>query len=231
VKFAFAVGVNLLAERLEVAFVSPPRSLMKIAVNDDLVSGGFQLTQPGDELSILHGRALAVVIGHDKKRTTAHALPREFDHDLRDDRSRRRCNVMDRNDEEILSGTAGRDDRQILRCRQRTHPAANFGALVALNKAKGGSRPPGAMLTKCRPLAGWIYHRARRARSTYSLISTIRRKSAALSGMTDSRDCRTSAMPLRRGSALICRSVTARDNALIGARSTALQSPSRAVGS
>jgi len=62
-------------------------------------------------------------------------------------------------------------------------------------------------------------------------IRTISWNSALVSGCTDKRESRRSAIPFNFGLRLISSSVTARGNAFTGARSTALQSPSVAVGS
>src|ERR1700716_2365611 len=57
----------------------------------------------------------------------------------------------------------------------------------------------------------------------------ISRNSAAVTGMTDRPESRTSCIFFNRGFFLISPSVTGRRNGLIGARSTVLQSPSFAV--
>jgi len=62
-------------------------------------------------------------------------------------------------------------------------------------------------------------------------IFRIKRNACTLNGMTDKRDCRTSAIFFSADFALISRNVTGRRKGFSGTRSTALQSPSFAVAS
>src|SRR6266404_2312991 len=114
------------------------------------------------------------------------AFLREFGNDFADNRLCRRRDVVNGNDQEILGRASCRDDGQKLGGRNRGH----------CGKFSTPSSP--------------------RTRANYFAILTIKSKSLAVSGMTDNRDCRTSAIFLGCDLALISARVTGRDNFLSG---------------
>src|SRR3977135_532977 len=145
---------------------------------------------------------------------------------------------MQRNDEIVPGSPRGRDHRHKLRCRHRTHfpkvSAAQPAQTSAKNIAHRGKRgaevltPPASL----RPPASSAPKRSGGGAEGdgYSApMRRISRNSAAVTGMTDRRESRTSCIFFNRGFFLISPSVTGRRNGLIGARSTVLQSPSFAV--
>jgi len=94
---------------------------MKITVDHYLVATRFQITQPRDKLSIFRGGALAMIIRHDQQGTNVHAVLSELRNYLLRDFAVRRRHVVKGNDKTTLGCTGGRDHRQELRCRDRSH--------------------------------------------------------------------------------------------------------------
>src|SRR5262249_25505326 len=121
VKFAFTLGIESGQESFNETFVRPPRPFMKVTVNHDFVTGGFEVAQPGNELSILHRRALTMVVRHDEQRAITNAFLCERGNNAVDDWLGRRSNVVDGNDQKILCRTRRRDNGQKLRGHSRGH--------------------------------------------------------------------------------------------------------------
>jgi hypothetical protein len=172
---------------------------MKISVNDNFMPGCFQLPEPRDEFPVLCPGPSMMVIGNDQERAMIDPVSRQLRKDVRHDRLRSRRDVVDRNHQKIFSRAGCRYDRQKLRGRNRGH--------------LGKFSTPSSL----------------RTRANYLAILRIVLKSFTVNGITDNRDCRTSAMFLSLGMALISAKVTGRGKGLIGARSTALQSSPFAV--
>src|SRR5438105_4740327 len=174
---------------------------MEVTMNNDLVSGGFEIAQPRNKLPILHRRAAMVIIWNDEERTMSHSFLRKLRQNILRDRLGRWRDVVNRDDKEILRRAGCRDDGQKLRSRNRGH----FGKFSTPRRV--------------------------RTSANYRPIRAIKSNSRLPSGSTESRDCRTSAIFLSRGFALICARGTGLASGFVGARSTELQSSSFAVRS
>ena len=74
---------------------------MKIAVDDNLMTVQFQIPQPRHELSVFCEQSLMMIIGHNEKRTDAHAaMPQRGDRFI-DERATGRGHVVDRHHQKI----------------------------------------------------------------------------------------------------------------------------------
>src|SRR5207249_6088727 len=73
VKLALVCGVEASKKLVAYSFVRVAWPFMKIAVDDNFITGRLQISQPGNELSIFSGQALMAIIGHNEKRTGGHA--------------------------------------------------------------------------------------------------------------------------------------------------------------
>ena len=158
---------------------------------------------------------------------------------------------MDRNNQKIFRGARSRDSREELRSRKRDHSGKFSVSLhsgtspkkcsrFAVRSAGGSGRsagdaennPPSAAKITYNIEQGTARSTFCGSRTSYSApIRRMSRNSVAVTGITDKRDCRTSCIFFNFGSSLISRSETGRRKRLTGIRSTALQSPSLAVGS
>ena len=118
---------------------------MKISVDHDFVPGRFQGAQPGNELSILHRRALMVVIRNNQQRAMANSFLVQFRNDLANDRLRRGRDVVNRDYQKILSRARCRDNRAQIVCDYYSAKRAKFPSQSLLSRgmyfARGARRP------------------------------------------------------------------------------------------
>ena len=168
---------------------------MKIAVDDSFMTVHFQIAHPRHELSIFCEQSLMMIIGHNQKRTDAHAaMAQGADHFI-NELAIARGHVVNRYHQRIAGDAGRRHHRQKFHCRCGFHPAFFCNDFRPRRRFQQGKFEQMTRLST--------------GRSTYPmLIFTISPNSALPSGITDKRDCRTSGICFSRGSFLIWRRVT-----------------------
>ena len=103
---------------------------MKIAVDDNFITGRLQISQPGNELSIFSGQTLMAIIGHNEKRTGGHAVMSEFYYHLFRDVSAVGGNIVHGDNDRIRRGSRRCDQRQEWIGNHRSHVRKFSIALV-----------------------------------------------------------------------------------------------------
>lgn len=99
VKFPFVAGIQAGEEFLRQVFILPPRPLMKITVDHDLVSLPFQILKPANEGAIFRERAAMVIVRHHEQRANRNPMMRKVRQNCFHYKSSRRRNVMHGNDQ------------------------------------------------------------------------------------------------------------------------------------
>ena len=105
VKLAFALGIKLRDELVAKVFANAAGPLVKISVNDDLVSLGFKVAQPRNQLWIFRELTSVMIIRDQQERTGADTASGQFGNNFLGCLASRGRDIVDRDDQR-MSGRA-----------------------------------------------------------------------------------------------------------------------------